>query len=96
MPVLGDELRSLGDDGWIERTGGHRVMDRLLDLAVVGVPAQRTPMEHRNQCRIRLLELVPEQVGEQVMESEPSPFVVEWDEKEVRALDPRQHRRRSA
>src|SRR6185312_9963846 len=70
-PGFGDQLTGLGMETPVER-----VFDRLFVGAVVAMPGKRPQVERGGQTRVAVLELDPQQLGEEMVEAVPLAPVV--------------------
>ena len=65
----------------------ERVLDRLVDRAVVAMPRERAAVKRRREARLAMLELDAQQLREEVMEAVPLASIVERQEEQVRARE---------
>ena len=82
VPVSGDQI-----DRGADIAGRRGMLDRLVHLTLVRVPGRRPLVERPNGLRMRLTELMPQQVAEEVVVAVPLPLGVEGDDEQVCALE---------
>ena len=69
---LGDQLRG---SHWF--LGQESVLDRFREESPSRKPRRCTAMELENLCGLRRLQPILEEIGKQLMESVPAPFVID-------------------
>ena len=65
-----------------------RVCDRFLHIPVLLEPPRGSKVQHGDALRLRLLEVTPKHVREEMVVPVPLPSLVERDQEEIRVLGP--------
>ena len=84
------ESRPCGCDhlaGVRERAGLDRVMDRLVHRAVIAMPGKGPAVKRRREAGLAVLELDPQELGEEMVEAVPLAEIVERQEEQVRSRE---------